>query len=156
MTIRAAIVTAAAVLVLGGASTAWAADIGADPIAATEAAVTDRVAAAASEYGQQQFDRVVDALAPAVAPEVLSNLSEPVQYAVLGLYARALYGLGEFDAAHEALVGLTDNPNATMVDWMLRLETAERIGDADDAALAEDALEGAADDDDSLGVSIAA
>ena len=137
--------TAAAVLVLGLAASgmATAADRISDEVAATE----QQIAAAEADYDQQAYQQVVETLAEAVDPDVYATLPEDVQYEALGLYARSLYRLQAFEEAHDAFVDLTTNPNATPADWALRADTAARIGDDDDAALAQAELEDDQGDD---------
>ncbi|HTK34082.1 MAG TPA: hypothetical protein VL358_02190 [Caulobacteraceae bacterium] len=139
--------TAAAILVLSagtlGARAAWAADGRARDVATTER----RLAAAEADYEAKAYDSVVRTLAPTVVPEVYATLPEAMQYEALGLFARALYRLGAYQDAHEAFVSLTAHPDATVADWALRAETAERIGDLDDADTAREELQGPEIDD---------
>ena len=60
------------------------------------------------------------------------------------LYARSLYGLSNWDEAHEAFIDLTRSSRATPQDWLLRMDTALKVGDHDDAVLARDRLRDAA------------
>ena len=136
--------TAAAILALS-AGTVFITTGAASANPAVDEAMVQQITAAETDYEAEAFDQVVETLAPAVAPEALAALSPDMQYEALGLYARALYRLGAFDDAHEAFISLTLNPNATPADWALRMDTAERVGDAEDAELAHDRL----DEDDS-------
>ena len=111
-----------------------------------DAAVIQQVSAAGKEFQLQEFDHVVDVLGPTMKPGVFDRLSAGMQYGVLGLYARSQYALGSWDEAHEAFISLTANRNATREDWTYRLDTARKVGDRDDAALAAERLETEEDD----------
>ncbi len=149
-------VVAMAVLALGATSASASVWDEARQAEAVEAAVGAQLTLAEAQYSQQRYDAVVAALAPAMTPAVFGDLTEAEQYDVLGLYARALSGLGQFDDAHQAFIDLTGNENATPADWAMRLETAKRVGDEADAAVAEQALQDAEDDADDWNVSIVA
>jgi hypothetical protein len=121
-------------------------------IKAADGSVAPKVAVARLELVQRQFDNVVEALTPDVQPAVFNTLSGPMRYRVLSLYARALYGLHEWVDAHEAFMDLTLSSHATKADWLFRMDTALKVGDADDASLAHDRLKDSSDDDDAAPV----
>ena len=143
---RMAMAMAAALLTLGAAGGASAAD--GDALKAGDVKVLGQVANAQVEFIQHDYDVVVEALKPDLQPAVFDTLSGGMRYEVLKLYARSLYGLSNWDEAHEAFVDLTRSSRATPQDWLLRLDTAVKVGDADDAAVAKDRLRDAASSDD--------
>ena len=137
--------TAAAALMIGaahGAAAAERAPDGALPLG--DVRVLGQVAHAQVEFIQHDYDTVVEALKPDLQPAVFETLSGDMRYQVLRLYARSLYGLSNWDEAHEAFIDLTRSSRATPQDWLLRMDTALKVGDHDDAVLARDRLRDAA------------
>jgi hypothetical protein len=140
---RKAIATAAALVALGLSGAALAGGPAAQPVKAGSGdyKVVGQLADIRLEFIQRDYDQVVDALKPDLQPTVFNTLSGPMRYEVLKLYARSLYGLSNWDEAHEAFVDLTRSSHATPQDWLLRLDTAVKVGDQDDAQLAHDRLQ---------------
>jgi hypothetical protein len=137
--------TAAAILALG-AGLAFSHSATAAPLNPDRAALARQLAGAEDDFANEAFEQVVQTLGPTVESEAFGLLPDEVQYEALGLYARSLYRLGAFADAHEAFIGLTANPNATPADWAFRADTAERVGDEDDAELAQEELADSGDD----------
>lgn len=129
----------AAVLTLSAVS-ASAADLTTSGLSTADGAVVTQLATAKQQYDLKAYDNAVDALTAAVRPEVFDTLSAPMQYGVLGVYARAQYERHAWSEAHDAFVTLTANANATPEDWVYRLTAASAAGDEADAKFAYDRL----------------
>lgn len=74
-----------------------------------------------------------DALEPAMAPEVFTQLSPAKQHEIAQLYARGASASGHWSKAHDAYRWATHSPQATRDDWSSRLNTAILAGDGPDA-----------------------
>jgi hypothetical protein len=95
--------------------------------------VLKEVSSAQTALMRGDYDRALAALKPTVNGAAFDGLSVQMQYKVMGVVARAYVGLKEWDQAHEWLVNLTANPNATRQDWLLRANSARAVGDVVDA-----------------------
>jgi hypothetical protein len=152
---RTAMATAATILALGAcgalgyAGAARAADKNLTVVLGSgDLQVLTLIATARAEFSQHDYDAAVEALKPELAPAVFDTLSVGMRYEVVRLYARSLYGLADWTDAHEAFIDLTASSRATRGDWLLRLDTAAKVGDVDDMTLAHDRLQDVVSDDD--------
>lgn len=94
------------------------------------------VSTAQSALSRGDYDRALAALKPTVNGAAFDTLSARMQYKVMGVVARSYVGLKEWDQAHEWLVLITGNPNATRSDWLMRANSARAVGDVIDARFA--------------------